>query len=64
MKAFHNDNEIKQKYLKRVIAHQKADELIKGKYWEKGKGCAVGCTIHSGDHAKYETELGIPRWDC
>jgi hypothetical protein len=62
MKAFHNDPELKQKYLDRVLAHQKADEIIKGRYWENGKGCAVGCTIHSDDHSAYETELGVPKW--
>lgn len=35
---------------------------MKGCYWENGKGCAVGCTIHSGDHSTYEDELGIPTW--
>lgn len=58
--AFHNDPEIKQKYLDRVQAHASADEIIKGRYWEKGKGCAVGCIIHGCNHSAYETELGIP----
>ena len=62
MLSFHNDPKIKKKYLDRVIAHQKADEIIKGKYWEGGKGCAVGCTIHSSNHNAYEQELGIPEW--
>ena len=31
-------------------------------YWEGGKGCAVGCTIHSADHNQYEKKLGIPIW--
>lgn len=62
LKAFHNDQQIKEKYLSRVHAHRLADEIIKGQYWEGGKGCAVGCTIHSGEHDRYETELGIPRW--
>ena len=61
MKAFHNDIKIKKQYLTRVVAHEKADEIIKGKYWENGKGCAVGCTIHGSYHGAYETELGIPR---
>ena len=61
MKAFHNEPKIKEKYLDRVTMHEKADEIIKGQYWENGKGCAVGCTIHSSNHASYETELGIPR---
>lgn len=62
MKAFHNDQAIKDKYLERLKAHYKADEIIKGTYWEEGKGCAVGCTIHGYDHQLYETELGIPEW--
>src|SRR5205085_6017374 len=61
MIAFHGKVGIKRKYLARVRAHRKADELIKGTYWENGKGCAVGCTVHSSRHENYETELGIPR---
>src|ERR1700674_5720873 len=60
MLSFHNDPKIKKQYLARVQAHLKADEIIHGKYWENGKGCAVGCTIHSGHHMNYESELGIP----
>ncbi len=33
MQAFHNDQKVKDKYLGRVEAHQKADEIVKGKYW-------------------------------
>ena len=64
MKAFLNDEKVKTKYLNRIIAHQKADEIIKGSYWNgsTGKGCAVGCTIHGDRHKDYETELGIPEW--
>lgn len=61
MVAFHGDKKVKVKYLARVEAHQKADEIMKGFYWKDGKGCAVGCTIEGSDHSKYETELGIPR---
>ena len=57
--SFHEDPAIKEKYLNRLHSHYKADEIIKGKYWENGKGCAVGCTIHSSSHDAYETELGI-----
>ena len=60
--SFHNDKKIKQKYVARLKAHAEADEFIKGKYWEDGKGCAVGCTIHSNQHKAYETELGLPEW--
>ncbi len=61
LRAFHGDPKIKAQYLARVRAHAKADELIHGVYWERGKGCAIGCTIHSSQHVKYETELGIPQ---
>ncbi len=62
MQAFHNDESIKAKYLKRLKSHYEADEIIKGAYWEQGKGWAVGCTIHGHDHRLYETQLGIPKW--
>lgn len=62
MLSFHNDIKVKNKYLKRVNDHFKADEIIKGEYWENGKGCAVGCTVHSSNHMAYEIELGIPEW--
>ena len=62
MRAYHGDPAIKAEYLARVAAHRAADELLQGyAYWRDGKGCAVGCTIHSDDHARYETALGIPR---
>ena len=61
MQAFHNDPAIKEFYLARIRAHQAADEIIHGQYWKNGKGCAVGCSVHSGDHKAYELELGIPR---
>ena len=58
--AFHSDQNIKAKYLERLRAHVKADELIHGVGWYHGKGCAVGCTLENYRHAAYETELGIP----
>ena len=61
MKAFHGDKKIKEKYVARIKAHSKADEIVKGIYWQEGKGCAVGCTIEGNDHKRYETELGIPK---
>lgn len=62
MLSYHNDESIKEKYLARIDAHYAADEIIKGQYWEGGKGCAVGCTIHSNQHDAYELELGLPEW--
>jgi hypothetical protein len=62
MKSFHNDQKVKDKYVNRVMAHQAADNLIRGTGWADGKGCAVGCTLENYNHAAYETELGIPEW--
>ncbi len=57
--SFHGKKSIKDEYIKRLEGHYKLDEIIKGQYWEGGKGCAVGCTIHSGRHDDFDTELGI-----
>src|SRR6266571_3733387 len=63
MKAFYNDPKIQKKYIDRVRAHQKADEIIQGKYWENGKGCAVGCIVEKpvNAHQALEKELQIPQ---
>jgi hypothetical protein len=60
MQTFNSDPKIKDHYISRLQQHQAADEIIQGTYWQNGKGCAVGCTIHSDSHRAYETELGIP----
>lgn len=60
MKAYHGDPQIKTGILKQLEAHRAADQLVKGVYWSAGKGCAVGCTIHSGNHMEYEHRFGIP----
>ena len=58
--AYHNDPEIKAAIMAQLQAHYGSDEIVKGQYWKNGKGCAVGCTIHSGDHVEYEGRFGIP----
>lgn len=61
MLAYLNDPEIKTAALAQIAAHRKADQLVQGYgYWNDGKGCAVGCQIHSGEHMEYETRFGIP----
>ncbi len=67
--AFHNNPSIKDKLLADLTEHAKFDRIVHGQYWENGRGCAIGCTLHSmgvksgntGDHSLYETKLGIPR---
>ena len=61
--AYHNDPKIKAKYINRVEAHRKADELVQGIGWESNgvtKGCAVGCTLEAYNHSRYPIELGVP----
>ena len=59
--AYHNDPAIKGTILAELAAHREADRLVQNYgYWEDGKGCAVGCTIQSGDHMEYERRFGIP----
>lgn len=59
--AFTNTTITKPEIIAQLEAHALADEIVKGQYWENGKGCAVGCTIHGRDHAEYETLFGIPQ---
>jgi hypothetical protein len=63
----------KPAFIAELAEHAAQDRIVQGQYWENGKGCAVGCSLHSvqqrlglariayDDHALYETYLGIPR---
>lgn len=62
MRAFHNNQQLQEKFFVRVKNHYDADEIIKGVYWEKGKGCAIGCMVHSSNHIDLERIFGIPEW--
>jgi len=62
MRAFHNDEAIKLKYVNRMKEHIRLDNLVHGQGWESGKGCAVGCTLENYDHAQYPIELEVPEW--
>ena len=59
--AYHDNTAEKDAILEQLREHEKTDELVKGYYWEKGKGCAVGCTVHSANHSLYESKFGIPQ---
>ena len=59
--AYHGNSAEKDAILAQLARHRKADALVQGYgYWKDGKGCAVGCTIKSGDHMQYEPQFGIP----
>ena len=61
MIAYHGQQEIKDAIIAQLEKHCAADEIVKGQYWKNGKGCAVGCTLHSADHIEYENRFGIPQ---
>ncbi len=61
--AWHSDPKLKAKYVRRLEAHRKADELTQGVGWESNgttKGCAVGCLFHAYDHSRGPKEIGVP----
>jgi hypothetical protein len=72
MLAFVGTAVSKQDMLAQLEVHAEADELIKGHYWEDGKGCAIGCvlesirkirgykTIDHTSHGTAEDETNIP----
>lgn len=61
LRAYNNDPALKADLLKQMRAHREADELVRGHYWNNGKGCAVGCLTKNpyGGHKEYE-KWGIP----
>lgn len=76
--SYKNDPTLKEKFLEKIRWHRDQDMLIKGTYGKENgtwKGCAVACSLRSLDlingndteieynqHARYESELGIPEW--
>ena len=74
MLAYHDNPQLKALVLAGIEEHRKADRLVRGRYWEDGKGCAVGCTLETirqieglkridhEDHALYERYMGVPRF--
>lgn len=60
MLAFTNTQFTHAETLAMMRAHAAADEIVKGQYWEDGRGCAIGCMTKSSDHSLYEPMFGIP----
>jgi len=59
-RAFHNDTSLAVTVRTQVADHTVADEIIQGKYWEKGKGCFIGCIAHGSDPSIVEQLTGFP----
>ncbi len=47
LRAFHNDASLKDFLLAELAKHREHDRIIRGTYWENGRGCAVGCTLEA-----------------
>lgn len=62
MLAYHNDPAIKQKFVDRVTAHRKADQVVQGIGWdgETHSGCCIGCMFDKYNHSLAPTEIGYP----
>ena len=62
MLAFKGDFKLKEKLLQQLKAHYEADEIVKGQYWENGKGSFVGCCTHvsKNPYVALEEEYNIP----
>lgn len=43
--GYNGDPEAKSKIIKRMQKHVEADELVRGVYLEKGRGCSVTCIV-------------------
>jgi hypothetical protein len=65
MKAFHNQESIKQFRLDQADFHIEHDQLLAGTYGEgvgqNFKGCSIGCH-YRGDYKKAEEVDGLPEW--
>jgi hypothetical protein len=53
VQAFYNKPELKSQAIAEMQAHIAADQLVKGQYWEDGKGCFIGCAVG---------EKGVGHW--
>ena len=60
MLSYHNNPKLKEQLEKQMELHTINDEIIQNKYWEKGKGCFIGCAAHSDDPQILEDVYGIP----
>jgi len=64
MLSYHNDIEVKKKYVERFAKHREMDQVIQGLGYDSAssRGCFVGCTLENYDHSRFPVELGWPQW--
>ena len=63
MTAYPGGEEQKAHVIAELEAHRAADRLVKGRYWEDGKGQVTGCRVVIAASAQEKTQLsrGKPR---
>jgi hypothetical protein len=47
MLAYSHPIVTREAFLAEMQAHADADQIVQGRYWKDGRGCAVGCALHS-----------------
>ena len=61
----------KEAFVEIMEGHRAADRIAQGTYWEDGRGCAVGCGLHTvraltgldlahSDHGALAAQVGVP----
>ena len=66
MKAFTDTPVTSEQLLASLAAHRKAGNLVQRIYWNQGRGCGIGCSIHDfspgneSSHDTYQELFGIP----
>ncbi len=58
------NSETKRKWVATMQAHQDADRLQQGNWWDDGKGCFFGCAMKTNNNAleKAIEAMNLPAW--
>lgn len=62
MLTFFAEPALKAAVRHRVAEHKRLDQIVQRTYWSDGKGCFIGCSLHSNQHKDFERLLGLPTW--
>jgi len=60
--AWHNEPKLKAAAMARLREHRRMDAIVKGVYWNNGRGCQLGCLTHSSGnpHEDAQRLFGLP----
>ena len=58
--SFHDDQAVKNDIQQRMLGHIERDEVIRSIGFANGRGCAVGCTYDTYNHADVARRSGVP----